>query len=353
MATHSATPQEDIGAILERFQQWTGDQSRPAAASDPNAPFTGFQRSAHQAYSSTRQIARELSYEEALSRARSRTRRPWEDDEAVEPKASAKPLGPEAAPTPAHPPAAKAAAAATTPSSKSRKPAKTAAEKPTMKTATASTATRTRAQSPSQQAPQQARKANPSPASAAATHRKTRAVGSSKKATSAAKAQATGSTAKRPQAAAVPGPAASPGVAAPVAAYDLQPSPSFQQILAAQIKAGPLATSDTVTEVVAQPATVHAEEVSGTAVTVTVHLSVTERNALRTRAQQLGLTADAYLRQCALEVESLRSELQEVLVTRMQAARQLPAQPRRDWLGRLKQYFFPSRTDAQTQIFHA
>ena len=348
MATHSATPQEDIGSILERFQQWTGDQSRPAAANDPNAPFTGFQRSAHQAYSSTRQIARELSYEEALSRARSRTRRPWEDDEAAEPTASATSPQPDAAPTPPAQPEAKAAAAST--SSKSRKPAKTAAEKSTMKTVTASTATRTRAQNPSQQ---QTRKNNPNAASAAATHRKTTAPGSSKKTKSAAKAPATGSTAKKPQAAASASSAASPGVAAPVAAYDLQPSPSFQQILAAQIKAGPLATSDTVTEVVAQPATVHAEEISGTAVTVTVHLSVTERNALRTRAQQLGLTADAYLRQCALEVESLRNELQEVLVTRMQAARQLPAQPRRDWLGRLKQYFFPSRTDCQTQIFHA
>uniref|UniRef100_A0A7V5CS43 Uncharacterized protein n=1 Tax=Acidobacterium capsulatum TaxID=33075 RepID=A0A7V5CS43_9BACT len=338
MATHSATPQEDIGSILERFQQWTGDQSRPAAANDPNAPFTGFQRSAHQAYTSTRQIARELSYEEALSRARSRTRRPWEDDESVEPAASATPPQPTATPTPAPQPAAKAAAASS--SSKSRKPAKTAAEKPVMKTATPSTAARTRAQS-------QTRKTS------ATTQRKTKAAGSSKKAKSAAKAPATASAAKRPQAAASPSSAASRDVATPGAAYDLQPSPSFQQILAAQFKTGPLATSDTVTEVVAQPATVHAEEVSGTAVTVTVHLSVTERNALRTRAQQLGLTADAYLRQCALEVESLRSELQEVLVTRMQAARQLPAQPRRDWLGRLKQYFFPSRTDCQTQIFHA
>jgi hypothetical protein len=337
MATHSATPQENISAVLERFQQWTGDQGRTAAASDNNASIPGFQRSAHQAYASTRQVTRELSYEEALARARSRTRRPWEDEEAAEPAAPSTAAPSQAAATPA--PEARAKASTVPAHSKPQKPSKAAAERSTMKTATPPPATRSRTQSTAQNQPRKPA----ATAAANATHRKTKASGSKKtrtatKATSAKKSEA----------------AAQPSTPPPVPAdYDLQTSPSFQQILTAQIKAGPITVPASVTEVVAEPTTVHAEEISGTAVTVTVHLSVTERNALRTRAQQLGLTADAYLRQCALEVESLRSELQELLVTRMQAARQLPAQPRRDWLGRLRQCFFPARADRQTQIFHA
>jgi hypothetical protein len=341
MATHSATPQEDIGAILERFQQWTGDQSRPAAASDPNAPLTGFQRSAHQAYSSTRQITRELSYEEALSRARSRTRRPWEDEEAPAP----------ATPQPqtANPPEARPKAPAAAAPSKSRKPSKSAPEKSTMKTAATSAATRAQTQTQPQPQTQTQPQTQPRKTSAAA-HRKTRAVATSKKSKSQPRVPATAPAAKKPQDAAPQGTGPQTGTAS---AYDLQPSPSFQQILTAQMQGSPIPVPAALTPTMAEPTTVHAEEVSGTAVTVTVHLSVTERNALRTRAQQLGLSADAYLRQCALEVESLRSELQELLVTRMQATRQLPAQPRPNWLGRLKQYFFPSRTDCQTRIFHA
>ncbi len=337
MATHSATPQEDISAILERFQQWTGDQSRPAAANDPNAPLTGFQRSAHQAYTSTRQMTRELSYEEALSRARSRTRRSWEDDEFAEPVKKAAAPQASAPIAPAAPAAeAKAKAPAAASHSKSRKPQKTAAERSTMKTATPSTPARS----------SQTRK-NTAPATSAPTHRKAKAAASTKKKKAAAKAPVAGPAARKPEA------SATQSTAPQTVAYDLQPASSFQQILAAQMKTSSIPAPATVTEVMPEPTTVHAEEISGTSVSVTVHLSVTERNALRTRAQQLGLTADAYLRQCALEVESLRSELQEMLVTRMQAARQLPAQPRRDWLGRLKQYFFPARTDCQTQIFHA
>jgi hypothetical protein len=263
MATHTASsklpPAEDIGSILHRFEHWAGGH-QPAEI-------------------------RELTFEEALARAR---RRRADTDELAEPASKTK-----AAP----------------------------ASKPAPKDASG-TVTK-----PQPAAVGTAKAADPKPSRNAA------------KSTSRVKAQ-------KPRAKAT---AAPPREAKPATA-----GRTFQQALEDEITrprtahlAGELLRADTV-ELTARPAN------AASSVSLSVKMSVADRNVIRTRAQSLGLTPGAYLRQCALEVESLRAEMQQLLLARAQAApRSLPPAQKPNWLARLRGLFFAHTSDRQATVYRA
>lgn len=127
---------------------------------------------------------------------------------------------------------------------------------------------------------------------------------------------------------------------------------SFQQALEREIarpraakSPAELLPADTV-ELTSRPANTAA------AVSLSVKMSVADRNTIRSRAQSLGLTPGAYLRQCALEVESLRAEVQQLVLNRAQSAsRTLPAGPKPNWLARLRSYFAAQTGDRQTAVY--
>lgn len=77
---------------------------------------------------------------------------------------------------------------------------------------------------------------------------------------------------------------------------------------------------------------------------VTVRLSQTEDGQLRQRAAEAGMTVSAYLRSCAFEVESLRSQVKQTLAEMRHPA---PAQntARRPLWGRLRPWKKAASTD--------
>jgi hypothetical protein len=91
---------------------------------------------------------------------------------------------------------------------------------------------------------------------------------------------------------------------------------------------------------------------------LTVRLASNEREAMRERARDLGITPSAYVRQCALEVDSLRSDLEharlaqaqaEARSARAEAALSLENHSRErhqesEWFTRLRNFVFPRKT---------
>jgi hypothetical protein len=358
MGTHTASPNnhrsklppakaEDLGSVLERFENWVGKQQT---------------------------AVRELSYAEAI--ARSRRRHPQTDLDDTGPEIATPSTAPPAAaavtaaPKPAVSSSAAVSAAAVSPSavSKSSTPPASrsvrAATKAQPATASApilpreevsvSKAVGRKPEPEKTGAPQSAKKAATKPEKAAAAQPEGEAAAQPEKTAAPAVNAKKGAGASARKAAKTIAPPAAPRKAAATPkgiAEPPQPA-TFQQALAAQL-------AKAQTTIPAETATAETREASAaveeTAATVSIPVALTsaEHARIEERAAQLGLTPGAYLRQCAWEVESLRSEVQKLLLARMQAGpRKLAPVPKSSWLSRLKRYLF-SRRNRKGEVIHA
>jgi hypothetical protein len=328
---------EDLGSVLERFENWVGKQQN---------------------------AVRELSYAEAI--ARSRRRHPQTDLDDTGPEIATPPTAQEgaaatAAPTPAVSPAATVSKTSAPPASK---PARAATK------SQPATASLPREGVSVSKAGMRGTAAKPAPEKTGASHPAKRAAAQPEKAataqpekekTAAPAVDAKKSVEKSARKAAktianpagLPKPAATPKAATTPKAVAEPPQPAtFQQALAAQL-AKSQATIPAETAIPAnREASSSAEEKNAT-VSLSVSMTSAEHARIQERAAQLGLTPDAYLRQCVWEVESLRTEVQKLLLARMQAGpRKLAPVPKSSWLSRLKRYFF-RRRDRQGEVIHA
>lgn len=82
----------------------------------------------------------------------------------------------------------------------------------------------------------------------------------------------------------------------PVSRGDARAKPEFRDALAAAVR--------TAEVVVAQPPALTRQSA------ISIRLAPSERTLIQTRAAEAGITASAYIRQCALEVEQLRAQVQ-------------------------------------------
>jgi hypothetical protein len=83
---------------------------------------------------------------------------------------------------------------------------------------------------------------------------------------------------------------------APVPRGNADAKPAFKQALAAAVRPAEV--------VVAQPSALIRQSA------ISIRLAPSERALIQTRAAEAGITASAYIRQCALEVEQLRAQVQ-------------------------------------------
>jgi hypothetical protein len=212
---------------------------------------------------------RELTYEEAVKRSR---RRVYDEEQTAQPepaKAAAQGSGP-------HPAAASQTAAAR---GRAAEPASTSKGKSQKKAAAAKTG---RSGNKSTERVSRKAAARPSPKNSAAAARET--------------------TMKTPS------PAAAYRAAHQSEAEIVPPSapaPSFEQVLAAQMHPAPASHVISADIRPVAPLPSHAP-----AVHLTVRLAEEERDAIRERAHDLGITPSAYLRHCILEMDALRAELE-------------------------------------------
>jgi hypothetical protein len=83
-------------------------------------------------------------------------------------------------------------------------------------------------------------------------------------------------------------------------------------------------------------------------VAISIRLAPAERALIKTRAAEAGISASAYVRQCALEVEQLRAQVREAIA----AMEGSPSAPMREsvsapgFFGRLARRFFPRSAPA-------
>ncbi len=379
-AKASTIPQEDIRSVLERFQKWTGGQADPV---------------------------RELSYEEAVARSR---RRVYDDE----------PLGPDtlraaACPIPAPPPPIPFPLIKEPPAREpGNRPSRPAPQKTSKTSAAIPIADRphdSAANSSLADPPKPPPKTAPRKASSAAAPRRAR---NSPPKTTARTAHREPLTTLRKSATSPPVEAVTPSAseslphigrtinASEASAYvellhaantpPVTPPPqaTFAQVLAAQFQptapeseafstptnatppaqpsASPVAAP---TPALAKPFAVTPLPDDAPAVHLTVRLAAEERENLRERAHDLGITPSAYVRQCALEVDSLRVELENSRVAQAQVVAELAraqdeAQSARsaaalclstriphrrahesEWFTRLRNFVFPRKPKSQ------
>ena len=385
-------PQEDIGSVLERFHKWAGERREPV---------------------------RELTYEEAVARSRRRT---YAEDEPLRPeppKAAASPA-PVAPPPPIpfplvyEPPPVKAPAKPSRPSPRKtarsgkkeasgNKPVgKATAETTSAKSKSAKVASRAKAR-PAKKA---SAAAKAKPAAAAKAHpEKKKSVKKAAPKTKAAARKPSPKASVRPSPAnstlnaaeTVVSPAASTAAASAYAevqkaARQSGPGPlpetAFAEVLAAQMQPPavepPSHSAPAVAEKIesAAPMTSLAAALTritsiaplpddAPAVHLTMRLASGEREALLQRAHDLGMTPSAYVRQCALQMDLLRTELKDSTQNQEQAAfapsrsqpDSEPAQPvtalcrrtrgasrhagKNPWLQRLRNFAFPHKANRQ------
>jgi len=112
-------------------------------------------------------------------------------------------------------------------------------------------------------------------------------------------------------------------------------SPEFRELLAKTIETPAEIISVSSTEIAAprRPAS------------LSVRLATSEQALIKTRAAEAGLSASAYMRQCALEVEQLRKQVEKMLI----AAAPIPAPaPLPSIFSRLKRYFLGKHSTGLT-----
>lgn len=102
-----------------------------------------------------------------------------------------------------------------------------------------------------------------------------------------------------------------------------------------------------------RPAEVFAEPLeaaeTGRQLAISIRLAPAERALIKARAAEAGVTASAYIRQCALEVEQLRSQVRDTIVALRRGEPStipsvgLVSQPTPGFFLRLFRWFFPRR----------
>lgn len=83
-------------------------------------------------------------------------------------------------------------------------------------------------------------------------------------------------------------------------------------------------------------------------VAISIRLAPSERTLIRTRAAEAGITVSAYIRQCALEVEHLRAQVQQTIAAmeHRTAAPAAPPTPAPGFFARILRRFFPATAQA-------
>jgi len=83
-------------------------------------------------------------------------------------------------------------------------------------------------------------------------------------------------------------------------------------------------------------------------VAISIRLAPAERALIKTRAAEAGITASAYIRQCALELEQLRAQVQQTLAALERNPRASNPNPARapGFFTRLVRRFFPGTTSS-------
>lgn len=232
--TQTTQPAEDIGAVLGRFQAWTGKPVKPGAG------------------------AREISYEEAVKSSRYRR-----TESAPLPSAATKIIS-DAKGKPASASAAKAKGQAAVKTAPLEKPEEKAAK-------------------------------------------------------SARRAKRVSAPEKK--------------MARTVAAAQ----PQFRQVLessvAAQAKSSPMPTVQPVV-----PAQIRAVE-AARPVMLSVRISGAEQAIIRARAQEANVSISAYMRQCALEVEQLREQVERTLTAMQRGISEQSSSPAPGFFGRIARKF--------------
>jgi Mobilization protein NikA len=119
-------------------------------------------------------------------------------------------------------------------------------------------------------------------------------------------------------------------VARSAAADKAERKPEFREVLAEAIR-------PTEVMVAAQPVELARQ------VAISIRLAPAERALIKTRAAEAGITASAYIRQCALEVEQLRAQVQQTLAAmERKAPASIPAPAALPGLfARIVRRFFP------------
>lgn len=369
--TPPASP-EDIGSVLERFHKWAGHKAEPV---------------------------RELSYEEALARSR---RHRYAEEELTGPQ----PVTAAAAPVPAPPPPIPFPLVKEPPTGDPvNKPTRPASAK----SAENNPRTATQHDAPQEANEAQADSAPARPFKKTAVREKVDAAAKPDAAKKKIAKKSATKVVKAKAAAEAPKPSAQPAREIPAAAMQAPeqqapaqqmatqqtvaaPGATFAQVLAAQFElpeaepAGisPARAGEPAGMPAARPAlsTVRAFAVAplpedAPAVHLTVRLASSEREALREHARDLGVTPSAYVRQCALEVDALRSELDHVRLAQAQADAELALareeakaakseiaislstrkahsrDQESDWFQRLRNFVFPRKTKGQAFAMHA
>jgi len=124
-------------------------------------------------------------------------------------------------------------------------------------------------------------------------------------------------------------------VARSAAADKAERKPEFREVLAETIR-------PTEVMVAAQPVELARQ------VAISIRLAPAERALIKTRAAEAGITASAYIRQCALEVEQLRAQVQQTLAAmERKAPASIPAPAASPGLfARIVRRFFPGTAQA-------
>lgn len=93
-----------------------------------------------------------------------------------------------------------------------------------------------------------------------------------------------------------------------------KPQPAFREVLAEAISPS---------EAIVKPQPIELSR----QVAISIRLAPSERALIKTRAAEAGITASAYIRQCALEVEQLREQVRQAVTAMNRGARSVAATP--------------------------
>lgn len=113
--------------------------------------------------------------------------------------------------------------------------------------------------------------------------------------------------------------------------------PAFREVLAEAVKPA---------EVIVKPQPVELSR----QVAISIRLAPSERALIKTRAAEAGITASAYIRQCALEVEQLREQVRQAVAAMERGgqsastAQVVTSAPAKGFWGWMVQKFLPRRT---------